>query len=157
MTLRLVLVRHAKSDWGDPSLDDHDRPLNERGLRDAPRMAARLAASGVRADAILSSTALRAKTTAGYFGEALRVAVEEQEELYGAPASALLEAAAERDAGSVVVVAHDPGMTVLAGRLSDGGIGHMPTCAVATFTWEADDWDVATSLTPDAWTLDTPR
>ena len=35
MTIRLALVRHAKSDWGDPDLDDHDRPLNERGLRDA--------------------------------------------------------------------------------------------------------------------------
>ncbi|RZI88087.1 MAG: phosphohistidine phosphatase, partial [Microbacterium sp.] len=44
----LVLVRHAKSDWGDPGLDDHDRPLNDRGLRDAPAVAARLAAGASR-------------------------------------------------------------------------------------------------------------
>ena len=49
MTLTLALVRHAKSDWGDPSLDDHDRPLNERGFRDAPAMARRLAASAAKA------------------------------------------------------------------------------------------------------------
>lgn len=154
---KLVLVRHAKSDWGDPDLDDHDRPLNHRGRRDAPRMAARLAETGFRADAILSSTAARAAATAEHFGEALGVAVELQEDLYGAPGSALLRAAAERRVESIVVVAHDPGMSMLAGALSDGAIGHMPTCAVALFTWDEDDWDVATSVDPRSWTLDTPE
>ena len=155
--IRLALVRHAKSDWGDASLDDHDRPLNERGLRDAPRMAERFAASGWRPAVILSSTALRARTTAQFFSERTKVAVEQQEELYGAPASRILRAAVESRASWVMVVAHDPGMTTLAERLSDGGIAAMPTCAVATFTWATDDWDVATSLDPDEWTIDTPR
>lgn len=155
--IRLVLVRHAKSDWGDPQLDDHDRPLNERGLRDAPAMARRLAATGFRADAVLSSTALRAATTADFFSGALGVPVEQQERLYGAPAALLLRAAAERDVNAVVVVAHDPGMSVLAERLSDGAITHMPTCAVATFEWDVDDWDVATSIDPDRWDQQTPR
>jgi phosphohistidine phosphatase len=153
----LVLVRHAKSDWGDPTLDDHDRPLNDRGLSDAPRMAQALAGTGFRAEVILSSTALRARTTARFFGDALGTSVTLEDQLYGAPASLLLAAAAETRASSVVVVAHDPGMTVLAERLSGGGIGHMPTCAVATFTWASGDWDVATSLDPDDWTFDTPR
>ena len=152
----LVLVRHAKSDWGDDSLDDHDRPLGSRGLRDAPVMAQRLRDSGFRVDAILSSTALRARTTAAYFAAALGLEVQEQERLYGAPASQLLRAAAESRVGSVMVVAHDPGMSVLAGQLS-GEISHMPTCAVATFTWEVDDWDVATAVDPDSWTFDAPR
>ena len=154
---KLVLVRHAKSDWGDPDLDDHDRPLNHRGLRDAPRMAARLADAGFRADAILSSTAVRAATTAGHFGEALGVPVELQEDLYGAPGSVLLRAAMERGVDSVVVVAHDPGMSMLAGALSDGAIGHMPTCAVALFTWDEDDWDVASAVPPSSWALETPE
>ncbi|GAA3629566.1 histidine phosphatase family protein [Microbacterium awajiense] len=155
--IRLVLVRHAKSDWGDPGLDDHDRPLNDRGRRDAPVMAARLAETGFRPDAILSSSALRARTTAGVFAEALGLAVQIDPELYGAPAATLLGAAAASGAASVVVVAHDPGMSVLAGRLSDGGIGQMPTCAVARFEWVADSWDVATALDPDDWSIDTPR
>lgn len=154
--IRLALVRHAKSDWGDPGLDDHDRPLNDRGFRDAPRMAKRLHESGFEADALLSSTALRAATTAAFFGEWLGVPVEKQERLYGAPASLLLQAAVERGARRVVVVAHDPGMSVLAGRLS-GEIGHMPTCAVATFTWDEDDWDVASALDPAEWTFDAPK
>jgi phosphohistidine phosphatase len=154
--IRLALVRHAKSDWGDPSLDDHDRPLNDRGRRDAPKMARRLAASGFVPEAILSSTALRARTTAGFFAGEYALDVRLDPELYGAPASVLLRVAAESGASSVMVVAHDPGMSVLAGRLS-GDIAHMPTCAVATFTWHEDDWDVATSLDPASWTFDSPR
>ena len=152
----LVLVRHAKSDWGSPSLDDHDRPLNARGMRDAPALARRLADSGLRPDAILASTALRARTTAEFFGAALGIAPEPDPDLYGAPASALLAAAAARGVDAVVVIAHDPGMTVLAERLSGGGIGHMPTCAVATFRWATADWDVASATDPDSWSFDAP-
>lgn len=155
--IRLALVRHAKSDWGDPMLDDHDRPLNERGRADAPQMARRFADMGFRPDVILSSTAQRAVETALAFRAATGVAVTWEERLYGAPAGVLLESATETGASSVVVVAHDPGMTVLAERLSDGGISHMPTCAVATFAWDTDDWDVATSLDPAEWTFDSPR
>jgi phosphohistidine phosphatase len=155
--IRLALVRHAKSDWGDPSLDDHDRPLNDRGKRDAPRMARRLAETGLRPDVILSSTALRARTTAEAFAAELRIAVSLEPELYGAPAGSLLAVAAATGAASVLVVAHDPGMSVLAGRLSDGRIEHMPTCAVATFAWDEDDWDVIDSVEPAEWTYDTPR
>lgn len=157
MTLSLVLVRHAKSDWGDPSLDDHDRPLNARGLRDAPAMAKRLHESGVRPDAIIASTALRAATTADFFSGAFGLPVDLQERLYGAPAGLLLRAAAETRTRAVVVVAHDPGMSVLAGRLSRDGIAHMPTCAVATFEWETDSWDIATTVDPEDWTFATPR
>ena len=48
----------------------------------------------------------------------------------------------------MIVVAHDPGMSVLAERLSDGEIEHMPTCAVATFTWDQDDWEVVDAVEP---------
>lgn len=155
--IRLVLVRHAKSDWGDPSLDDHDRPLNERGIRDAPRMARALAETDFRPELILSSTALRARTTAEAFAAQFDVAVNLDPELYGAPGSTLLAKAAGSSARRVIVVAHDPGMTALAERLSEGEIAHMPTCAVATFTWDDDDWNVAGSLAPADWTFDSPR
>ncbi|MCM3696055.1 SixA phosphatase family protein [Microbacterium oleivorans] len=154
--ITLILVRHAKSDWGTGH-DDHERPLNDRGRRDAPVMARRLAATGVRPARILSSTAVRARTTAQAFADALGVSVETDEALYGAPGAKLLAAAASSGVSDVVVVAHDPGTTVLAERLSDGGIGAMPTCAVATFVWDTDDWDVATATPPARWNLDTPR
>ena len=157
VSITLALVRHAKSDWGTPALDDHERPLNSRGFHDAPMMAERLAATGFRPEAILASTAVRAATTADFFSGAFDVPVELDENLYGAPASVLLRTAAERGVQMVVVVAHDPGMTVLASHLSDGDIGAMPTCAVATFHWDEPSWDVATEVDPVRWTFDSPR
>ena len=120
-------------------------------------MAARLARTGFVPDAILSSTAVRAHTTAKAFAAELGIPITLNADLYGAPADALLTAAAATGYAAVLVVAHDPGMSELASRLSDGAIAHMPTCAVATFTWRQDDWDVATALPADEWTLDTPH
>lgn len=155
--IRLALVRHAKSDWGEPSLSDHDRPLNDRGMHDAPRMAALLAETGFAPDLIIASTAVRARTTAEAFAAQFGVAVDLERDLYLAPASRLLSTAAASRAHSVIIVAHDPGMSVLAGRLSGEAISHMPTCAVATFTWDTDDWDVATAIDPAQWSFDSPR
>ena len=67
----IILIRHAKSSWDSPLFKDFDRPLNERGLHDAPIMAKRLLEHKISLDAILSSTALRAKTTANHFAKAL--------------------------------------------------------------------------------------
>lgn len=131
----LVLVRHAKSDWGDPSLRDHDRPLNARGTRDAPVMAQRFAALGHPVDVILSSTATRARRTAEAFAAALGLEFTLDPELYLASAERLLAKATASGAHAVLLVAHNPGITDLAYRLSDGGIAHMPTCAVARFVW----------------------
>lgn len=153
----LALVRHAKSDWGDPGLADHDRPLNERGIADAPRMAERLAASGFAPDVLLSSTAVRARTTAEAFGRRLQTAVSLRDQLYGAaPAEILREVAAQPQADTVLVVAHDPGLSILAGTFAPA-IGHMPTCAVAVFRWDVDDWVYIDALPPQDWSFDTPR
>ena len=66
----IYFIRHAKSSWADMSLRDIQRPLNARGLRDAPFMAKMLKGRGVQLDAIVSSPANRAFTTATYFAEA---------------------------------------------------------------------------------------
>lgn len=161
--ISLALVRHAKSDWSTVKrpdgrlIADHDRPLNERGRRDAPRMAQRLADAGFRADVVLSSTALRARKTAEAFADALSAPLSLDEELYGASSKTLWAVASAAGHPRVLVVAHDPGMSALAAHLSRDRIEHMPTCAVATFTWDTDDWDVADSLEPVDWTYDTPR
>ena len=85
MRHRLTLLRHAKSSWEDDRLDDSDRPLNERGERDAPLMGRRLRARGARPTLILTSPAVRARRTAqivareiGYPAEFL----QREEELY---------------------------------------------------------------------------
>jgi len=157
----LVLVRHAKSSWDHPELDDHDRPLNARGRRDAPEMGRRLRERGVVPDAIRSSTAVRARTTAEAIVDALGLgadAVVVDERLYGSSPETILGVVGELDDAleSAMVVAHDPGLSDLAYELS-GTIEHMPTCAVAEFRYQVASWSELADAEPVETRLDTPR
>ncbi|MCJ1707078.1 histidine phosphatase family protein [Microbacterium sp. VKM Ac-2923] len=153
--IQLILARHAKSDWADEGLDDHDRPLNDRGRRDAPQIARTVRRAGVRPSVLLSSTALRARQTADAFAEAFDVDVTELPELYLATPDRLLDAARSSGADEVMVVAHDPGMTALVSRLADRD-ERMVTCAVAVFTWHDGTWDDVDETPPDEFDLYTP-
>ena len=140
----LLLVRHAKSSWDDAALGDRARPLNERGRRDAPTMGARLAGRGVRPDLVLSSPATRALATAeaiaGELGyERGRIVVDDR--LYAAEPDLLLAVirGLDDEARCVLLVGHNPELTALAHRFADT-IDHMPTCAVAQFTFDATKW-----------------
>jgi phosphohistidine phosphatase len=140
----LALVRHAKSSWDDPSLSDHDRPLAERGLQEAPEMGRRLRGRGFAPDVILSSTAVRTKDTAAMIAAELGDEPPDivlVPELYDAsPATILaLVGGLDDDLDSAMVVAHDPGMSELASALSPK-IERMPTCAVAEFTFDVASW-----------------
>lgn len=153
--IQLILARHAKSDWADEGLDDHDRPLNDRGRRDAPAMARSVLRRGVRPEVLLSSTAVRARSTADAFAEEFEVEVTERPELYLAEPEALLDAARTSGAREVMVVAHDPGMSDLVSRLADRDV-RMVTSAVAIFTWHEGDWSDVGSTAPDEFELLTP-
>lgn len=157
----LMLVRHAKSDWGQPGLADHDRPLNDRGLRDAPAMGARLRERGSVPDAIRSSTALRAQTTANLIARELGLdaaSVELDERLYGSSPQTILRVVAELDdaLGRAMIIAHNPGMADLAYDLT-GSIGEMPTCAVLELDFDVDEWAELEFQAPVATRFDTPR
>jgi phosphohistidine phosphatase len=140
----LILVRHAKSSWTEPGLADRDRVLNDRGRRNAPEMGKRLAKGGLKPDVILSSPAVRALTTAQLLAEELdykRSDIRVDDRLYAAEADELVRVVGESGDGPqrVMVVGHNPEMTELARRLS-GTIDHMPTCAVAVFTFDIASW-----------------
>jgi phosphohistidine phosphatase len=142
MTRRLLLLRHGKSSWDDPSLPDHDRPLAKRGRRAAERMGAHLRAGGRRPELVLCSTARRTRETLE------RLALEGskarfEDGLYGADEHELLErlrAVPERT-GSVLLVGHNPGIQDLAVELAGPDPGEdarrlrerFPTGALATF------------------------
>ncbi len=153
--IQLALARHAKSDWADSSLDDHDRPLNARGLRDAPDVARRVLRTGVRPELIITSTALRARTTAEHFAAVFDAEVAEIAELYLAPGPAILQIARDSGVAEVLVVGHDPGMSELVSALAGRDVS-MPTAAVAVFTWESADWDAVGTVPPDDVQLTTP-
>jgi phosphohistidine phosphatase len=146
MTSRLLyLVRHAKSDWAYEGLADIDRPLNERGYRDAPVMAARVAKLGHEPDRILSSPAIRALTTALIFArqfehDATSVALEPR--LYEAAASVFINVLSEQSNAvhKLMVFAHNPTLTDVASELSGVAISNVPTTGVVCVRFEAASW-----------------
>lgn len=153
--IQLALVRHAAAEHGAPDLDDHDRPLSSRGVRESADVARRVLRSGVRAEAVLSSTALRARSTAEVFGNAFGAPVSTLTDLYAAPARTILDIAKASDMSEVMIVAHDPGMSVLVSELAEADVV-MPTCAVAVFTWNDGSWGDVSVLPPDDFSLTTP-
>lgn len=139
----LLILRHAKSSWDHPGLRDHDRPLNPRGRRDAPRMGRFLAERDLVPDRIVSSTAVRARTTAelaaAEFGE--DVEIETTFDLYGAPPDGYIEVAEAMGGAAerLMVVGHNPGITTLVWHLTGTG-EYMPTAALAAVELDIDDW-----------------
>jgi len=143
----LTIVRHAKSDWKDASLTDKQRPLNRRGERDAPDMGKRIVDHGIRPSLIISSPAVRAWTTAriianeiGYPAEFL----QRENSLYLASLDELLDAVVAQDNGfnSLMLVAHNPGLTDFANFLVPGLTHNLPTSGVVSVEIDGDDWSL---------------
>ncbi|GLU88644.1 histidine phosphatase family protein [Agromyces sp. NBRC 114283] len=137
----LLLARHAKSDWGDPGLADFDRPLNARGLRDAPDMARRLVDDGAAVQLVVSSPALRAITTAREYAAAFGAGLVERPELYAASARTILAVAAAlpEEASVAMLVGHNPGMSDAVAELT-GEFVELPTCAIVTCAVDVGSW-----------------
>lgn len=140
----LLVLRHAKSSWKNPDLADHDRPLNKRGKRDAPRMGQLVRDQRLVPDLILSSTALRARTTALMVAEAVEHGCEVRllRDLYLAdPSDYLRELATLPDRyGSVMVVGHNPGLEDLVETLT-GTHEVLPTAALVWIELPIDRWE----------------
>ena len=143
MTKTLLLLRHAKSSWKDETLADHERPLNRRGKKAAPRMGHLLREEGLVPERIISSTAVRARTTAWAVAEAsgFRGHVSLRPELYLALPETYLEATrrVEGDPGRVLLVGHNPGLEQLLGELT-GSCERMPTAALAVVSLPIAHW-----------------
>ncbi|MCS6982188.1 MAG: histidine phosphatase family protein [Flavobacteriales bacterium] len=142
---RLLLVRHAKSDWSQPDLPDHERPLNKRGLRDAPLMAKVWTQHVARPDVILSSTALRALQTAREFAKAWGVeesAIVLEPRLYLAGRRTLLDIVQNLSdkAQLAAMFGHNEGLSEFFCWLVDREGEIMPTCAGALIRFEVDSW-----------------
>ena len=142
---RLTLIRHAKSSWDYAELSDFERPLNARGRRDAPAMAARLASQLERPLRLISSPALRAITTAHTFAAVLAVpntAIRIDPRIYEASRGTLLGIVRESDDADshVLLFGHNPGFSELAQLLAPCPFTALPTCAVVTIGFDAPQW-----------------
>ncbi len=158
----LTVLRHAKSSWKDSSLSDHDRPLNSRGERDAPVIAARIQKAGIRPSLILTSTAVRAWTTAKVVANEISYPTEflqRHERLYHAGVRRIIEVLSEQDVGinSIMIVGHNPGLTDFANYLVPGLTHNIPTCGVVSMIIDSDDWNLKTSKNVELNTYDYPK
>ena len=158
----VIIIRHAKSSWDQPGVEDFDRPLNDRGKEDAPKMAARLLDKKVKVDAFIASSAKRARKTASLFIKEFGGDKEDiilVPELYLAGPEAFYNAIAKApaSANTIAIFAHNPGITEFANELTDVRIDDMPTCAIFAVNAEIKDWKEFKDAKKTYWFFDYPK
>lgn len=141
----LFLIRHAKSSWDNPGLRDFNRPLNDRGMDIAPKMAIFLAKQGVRPDLMVSSPAKRALTTALFFAEVFgfgHESVVHEQNIYEAAPNDILHIVSHLpdSVHTVLLFGHNPTLTDVANRFSDDHIYNVPTCGIVHIESDAESW-----------------
>lgn len=142
----ILVIRHAKSSWAHPGMSDFDRPLNERGHRDAPMMAERLRQKKIQPDLLVSSTARRAMETCRHFANTLGYDADNilsLPALYHAPSLTFYDVIRQlpATANTIAVFAHNPGITDFVNSLCDAvRLDNMPTCGLFAVECPISNW-----------------
>ena len=141
----LFLLRHAKSSWDYPRLRDFERPLAGRGNRDAPVMGRRFLERGAKVDCIISSPAVRARSTALLMAEAIGFPVDDvasNPDLYFCGTAMYLKAASlvDENCEFAMLVGHNPTITDFANEMTNAGIANIPTCGLVEMSLPIDHW-----------------
>ena len=148
----LFLLRHAKSSWSHPSLNDHDRPLKKRGLKAAPRMGAILRDTGLRPDLVLCSTALRAQETwklaQAELPDSHLIPVSLHANLYHGQTTQFVTALnhISEPAACVLIVGHNPDLESFLTQLT-GETHRLSTAALVRLTLPLEAWSELTETT----------
>ncbi len=142
---RLIILRHAKSSWDNADVSDYDRKLNKRGEKSAELMGEFLAAKQGNVDLILSSSAVRAFSTARIVSQKLNYNIDEIEttkKLYLAWVNDILKTiySISDNADSCILVGHNPGLTDLVNHFGVR-LDNLPTASVVCFEFEAQSWE----------------
>lgn len=158
---KIILVRHGKSAWNNPFLQDHDRPLAERGLRDAPKMAMRLKNRDVKPDLFLTSTANRAMKTAEITAEVLDLPVKiihSEPQLYHASPEIILKIIRNQNDKykTILVFGHNPGFNYFI-ELMGEDINNLPTSGQFGFTFKTEKWENISPQNASFWFFDFPK
>lgn len=161
MSKMLYLVRHAKSSWDDMSLDDRDRPLSKRGLRNAPKMGRRLSKRGIALDRMIVSPALRAQTTARLIAAEIgfdQENIDTDDTLYfnGSTIIANLIRDQDESVRQLMLVGHNPDTTSLFNMLCGFQVANMPTCAIASIKITMP-WSELSATSSDVHHYDYPK
>lgn len=142
----LYIIRHAKSSWANHNQSDFERPLNERGHKDAPMMAEKLFKNKIPIDVFVSSTALRAKQTCEHFCKIYGADVKKiqfSDMLYHAPSYVIYSVTENINDiyNNAAVFCHNPGITDFVNTLCDDfRIDNMPTCGIVAVQADINHW-----------------
>ncbi len=159
---QLLLVRHAKSSWSDFSLKDFDRPLNDRGKRDAPEMAKRLRDKDIEIDGFVASPAKRARKTAEIFVKEYKKEKGDIfffDELYLANPSTFFDVISKTEDKykTIAVFSHNEGITDFANELTDTKIDDIPTCGIFAVKVKTKHWADFEAAEKEFWFFDSPK
>ena len=162
---QLLLVRHAKSSWDITVSKDFDRELNDSGHRDAPEMAKRLLKKKISIDAFVSSTAVRAFTTAVYFADEYERGGHKSLDVIGIPQLYHAEppvfekviVGLDDALETVAIFAHNPGITEFVNGLTTARIDDMPTSGIFAINIETDNWKDFLTAKKAFWFFDYPK
>ncbi len=165
MTLRLILMRHAKSDWNTPASGDYDRPLNGRGRKSARRIGEWLADQGYLPETVLVSAAARTRETWKLISGNIDPVpnVEFIENLYlASPETMFQMLRSGPHTGTLMMLAHNPGSAILANALAKVPFSHpefsnYPTAATAIIDFQIDHWSDLEPETGDVVDFTVPR
>ena len=143
MNFNLLLVRHAKSSWSNTSLADFDRPLNKRGVSNAPLMGQRIREYGLHLDAIITSTAERAQETSKLIAKEMAYEIEDidlESDLYHASREVFINILSKQQYRNIAMVGHNPGIQDFSYWLSSEPTVNFPTCGVIHISFSLDNW-----------------
>lgn len=142
----LYVVRHAKSSWDDPSLSDHDRPLNELGIRKTKIIVEYLKRNKVKPDLLKSSSANRALSTAEIIAKAINYPIEDieiEDNLYHASSEEVYSElfVLPNSINSVMIFGHNPTFTYFVNGFVNPKMDNLPTSGVVSISFETDEWE----------------
>ncbi len=143
----LYLIRHAKSSWADPGLNDFERPLNKRGKRDAPFMGKQIAGYDKRPEILISSPAKRALKTARLIGAECGFRKNQiiiKKSLYTFSFEPIVEVVrrTEDSINTLALVGHNHGLTECAELLSSTTLDNVPTCGIVLIQFPLPSWNL---------------
>lgn len=143
----LFIIRHAKSSWDNTSLNDFERPLNTRGLRDAPLAGQNLVDRKENFDLIISSPAVRAIATARLIASELAYhgsAIQQDHSFYHASPKTIIRAINQvgDKVNSLAVFGHNPGLTDLVNELADFDLPNLPTAGIVKISFPFHSWEL---------------
>ena len=142
---KLIIIRHCKSSWSDLSLNDFDRPLNNRGVQDGNLMSKELSKKIDNVDLLISSSSKRTRLTADFFIESIKInKISFIDDLYHSSSENIINKLKKisNTHESIMVIGHNPGLTDLVNKLTSINLYNLPTCGVAIVNLNIKNWDL---------------